>query len=356
MTHFPTQADDLTAEWLTEQFRSQGLLDTAKVTDISYRSIGTGKLGSNAVFTITYSTNPNNAPTSLVGKFAARDEKTRMLAGSQGAYYAEVSFYERFANLTPMRLPNIYYSGISDDKLNFLLLMEDLSDYRVGSNLIGESYEHAKMALDQAAQLAASFYGCEDILNTDFVVHAARDDGGALGQALLIEYWPKFLARFGNELNTEAIDFGNYYVPRHTQFVSGRVAPFTLAHCDFRCENMLFSESEMVTVDWQTPSIGGLLTDAAYFLGGSVEINDRRQWERELISYYREQLNDKGVLISAEDCWNQYRRESMHGLLIMILGACFAQPDERSDKMYSTMISRHLQQCVDLNAAEFLHD
>jgi hypothetical protein len=28
--------------------------------------------------------------------------------------------------------------------------------------------------------------------------------------------------------------------------------------------------------------------------------------------------------------------------------------EERSDKMFLTMIQRHLQQCVDLNSAEFL--
>ena len=356
MMNFPTQAEDLSPEWLTELLQDQGLLNSASVIDVAHKTIGTGKLGSNVVFDITYSGDTSTAPKSLVGKFAARDESTRAMAGLQGAYYAEVSFYERFAQQTPMRLPKIYFSGVSDDKLQFLLLMEDLSAYRAGSNLIGESRAHTGMALDQAAKLAASFYGSEDILNTDFVVHAARDDGGAFGQALLIEYWPKFLERFGTELGPESIAFGDYYVPRHSQFISGRTAPFTLAHCDFRCENMLFGETEMVTVDWQTPSVGGLLTDAAYFLGGSVETEDRRAWERELISDYRKQLQNNGVEISAEDCWNQYRRESMHGLMIMILGACFSQPDERSDQMFATMIKRHLQQCLDLNAAEFLQD
>jgi hypothetical protein len=356
MTTFPTKAEDLTAEWLTALLKKQGLVASETVTDINYRTIGTGKLGSNVVFTITYSSHAVNAPTSLVGKFSARDESTRTMAGQQGAYYAEVSFYERFAQRTPMRLPRIYFSGISDDKLQCLLLMEDLSDYRVGSNLIGESYKHAQMALHQAARLASSFYGSADILNADFVVHAARDDGGALGQALLIEYWPMFLQRFGDALSPEAIAFGDYYVPRHAQFVTGRQSPYTLAHCDFRCENMLFSDTDMVTVDWQTPSVGGLLTDVAYFLGGSVDTDDRRRWERELILEYREQLHKKGLSISVEDCWQQYRRESMHGLLIMILGACFSQPDERSDHMFSTMIKRHLQHCLDLNAADFLQD
>ncbi len=356
MTNFPTQIEDLSPEWLTALLHRRELLTDAVVTELSCQTIGTGKLGSNVLIQITYSQPTLTAPRSLVAKFAARDENTRAMAGLQGAYYAEVSFYDQFAKATPMRVPKIYFSGVSDDKLQFLLLMEDLSNYRAGSNLIGESRKHTEQALSEAAKLAASFYGSEAILTTDFIVHAARDDGGAFGQALLIEYWPKFLERFGAELSPEAIAFGDYYVARHAQFISGREAPFTLAHCDFRCENMLFSDVEMVTVDWQTPNVGGLLTDAAYFLGGSVETDDRRLWERELISDYCEKLQKNGAEVSAENCWRQYRRESMHGLMIMILGACFSQPEERSDQMFATMIKRHLQQCLDLNAAEFLHD
>jgi hypothetical protein len=40
--------------------------------------------------------------------------------------------------------------------------------------------------------------------------------------------------------------------------------------------------------------------------------------------------------------------------LISVLGACFSEADERSDAMFLTMIQRHLQHCVDLDAADFL--
>ena len=44
----------------------------------------------------------------------------------------------------------------------------------------------------------------------------------------------------------------------------------------------------------------------------------------------------------------------MHGIVITVLGAVFTAPAERSDKMFLAMIQRHLQQCIDLNSAEFL--
>ena len=44
----------------------------------------------------------------------------------------------------------------------------------------------------------------------------------------------------------------------------------------------------------------------------------------------------------------------MHGLMITILGACFAAAGERSDRMFLTMAQRHFQHCLDLDAMDFL--
>ena len=58
--------------------------------------------------------------------------------------------------------------------------------------------------------------------------------------------------------------------------------------------------------------------------------------------------------LTFRDCWDQYREQAMHGIAIVVLGAIFSQPGERSDRMFLAMIQRHLQQCVDLSSEEFL--
>jgi len=65
-------------------------------------------------------------------------------------------------------------------------------------------------------------------------------------------------------------------------------------------------------------------------------------------------LDKNGVTFSADDCWNQYREYSMHGLMIVILGARFSSPDSRGDTMFQAMILRHLQHCLIVGAEEFL--
>ena len=155
-------------------------------------------------------------------------------------------------------------------------------------------------------------------------------------------------------MSAECVQFGERFIESYTHFVNRYQGAKTLAHGDFRCENILFNGDAAITVDWQTPSYSSVMTDAAYFLGGSLQSQDRRDWERELVADYRVQLAQQGVELSLPECWEQYREYAMHGILITVLGASFSAAEERSDRMFLTMIQRHLQQCVDLEAQEFL--
>lgn len=354
MNDFATNAAQLTPERITDYLRSAGYLQDGFVTNAEAVVIGSGKMGDNARFTLSYQGERGDAPATIVAKFPAEDETARAMAGAQGAYYSEVMFYRDLAPHTPMRLPKIYGSELTEDRTTFLLLMEDLSPAKPGSNLVGASREHASLALSEAAKLAAAFYGNDSIGELDYVMSAARDDGGAFGQALMEQSWPGFVDRFGHGLSAECIVFGERYVRGHSHFVTRLQGPKTLAHGDFRSENIMFTPTSVATLDWQTTSESSALTDAAYFMGGSVSIEDRRAWERDLIEEYRQSLDARGVSLSFQKCWEQYREYAMHGLMITVLGASFSTPDARGDKMFLAMIQGHLQQCVDLHSEEFL--
>lgn len=351
---FPTTGAALTPEVVTEYLSSAGSLDADRVVDVAFEIIGTGKMGDNARLTLEYEGAAEGAPRTLVAKLPATDERARAMAGGGGAYFNEVMFYRALAWRTSMRTPVIHASEISDDRMSFLLLMEDLAPARPGSQMVGESREHASVALREVANLAAVFHGDESIGALDHVSASARDDGGAFGQALMEEAWPGFVDRFGHAISPQCEAFGEQYVARHGRFVSRYAGPKTLVHGDFRSENILFHGDQATTVDWQTTSEACALTDAAYFLGGSLEIDDRRVWERDLVEEYRVALASRGVELDAAECWELYREYAMHGLLITVLGATYSSPDPRSDRMFLAMIQRHLQHCVDLGSAEFL--
>lgn len=352
--NFPTRPEQLSPEYLTECFRNDSILADEYVSDIEYQLIGTGKMGDNARITLSYDRKAKGAPDTVIAKFPADDEHARAMAGAQGAYYNEVMFYRDLAPQTSIRTPRIFGSELSEDRTGFLLLMEDMAPAEPGSQLVGESHEHCQMAVKEAAKLAAAFYGQEDLSSKDYIMSSARDDGGAFGQELMIQYWPVFLERFADGLNQQHINFGEHYASHHAHFASRFTGPKTIAHGDFRSENLLFGANSIAVVDWQTVCESSAITDVAYFLGGSVDTENRRAWEQQLVKDYRVELDRGGITLSDTECWDLYREYSMHGLMITVLGACFSSPGERSDKMFLAMIQRHLQHCIDVGAHEFL--
>jgi len=353
MVNVACTAEQITPQWLTHALQESGHLTHGRVTVATHEIIGTGKMGNNLRFHLSYD-GDYSAPPTLVAKLPSSDETTRAIAGAIGAYYNEVMFYRHLAGRTDMRTPRIYANEVNQEGTEFVTLMEDLAPAEPGSQLIGESLPHTRLALREAAKLAASFYGDTEIGDLDYVTSPARTDGGSEGLALMQECWPQFADRFSHGLSKECIAFAELYVDRHAHFATRFQGPKTLTHGDFRCENVLFGANTVTIVDWQTIGESSALTDASYFLGGSIEIAARREWEKALISDYSQWLDEAGVTLGFSECWQQYREFAMHGIVITVLGAVFTEAAPRSDKMFLAMIQRHLQQCVDLESIEFL--
>lgn len=344
----------VTPEWMTAALQQTGHLDTARVVSLACEIIGTGKMGDNARFTLAYDQEGTGAPATVVGKFPAREASTRKMAGEQGAYYNEVMFYRHLAGRTDMRTPHIFAIAISPDRQTFTLIMEDLAPARPGSQLVPVTIEQVRQVAAEAARLATAFYGDASLAGYDFVQSPLSDGGGAIAQAYLQQCWPGFLARFGDALSEECRQFGTYYVEHHNAFATRFHGPRTLAHGDLRAENILFGDGWSCVIDWQTMIEASPLTDLSYFMGSSVDVGDRRRWERDVVANYGELLDQLGVQLDEDECWSQYREQAMHGLTLTILGASFTAPDPRGDAMFRTVIQRQLQHCIDMDAADFL--
>ncbi len=352
---FPTSPESLGPPELTQYLRSAGLLADGRVTEVRFELIGGGKMGDNARYFLSYDGAEDRAPSTLVAKFPAADERARTMAGAAGAYYNEVMFYRVLAPRASIRVPAVYGSEISADRGAFLLLLEDMAPAEPGIQTVGESRSHAVTALREAVKLAAAFYGDGSLTGLDHVVGSTRGGENAeFAQLLLQDAWPGFVDRFGHVLDTGGLAFGERYVDSFAKASSSYEGATTLVHGDFRSENILFRGDTATTVDWQTPAEASPLTDIAYFLGGSVEVDDRRDWERELVSSCRRQFAEAGVELGETECWDLYRRAAMHGIIITVLGATFSSPDPRGDEMFSTMIRRHTRHCLDAGASEFL--
>ncbi|MCE2512312.1 MAG: phosphotransferase [Acidimicrobiia bacterium] len=358
MTDFPTRPEALGPDELTHYLRAAGVSAGGRVTEARFELIGTGKMGDNARYFLSYDGDAGDAPSTLVAKFPAADERARSLAGAAGAYYNEVMFYRKLAPRTSMRTPAVYGSEIGADRGSFLLLLEDMSPAEPGIQMVGESHAHTVVALREAVKLAAAFYGDSSLAGLDHVAGSTRgsENAGNAGfaQLLLQDAWPGFVDRFGHGLDAGQLAFGERYVANYASAASSYEGATTLVHGDFRSENILFHRDTATTVDWQTVTIASPLTDISYFIGGSVEADDRRSWERKLVSSCRRQFAEAGVELGEAECWDMYRRGAMHGIIITALGATFSSPDPRGDEMFMTMIRRHTRHCLEVGAEDFL--
>ncbi len=351
---FPIRPEQLDADELDARLRQSGVLGGGRVVDASWELIGTGKMGDNARHTLTLEGTPDDAPQSVVAKYPALDPVTRQRAAGGGIYRKELLFYRNLADRTSMRTPTIHDTELDETGSAMLIVMEDLAPAEPGSQFVGESHDHAVLVIEQAARLASAFVGDPQLTPADWIMSPQKPDTSEFVQALLVDAWPNFVERFGGELTDEQLAFGHRYIPNHQHFASRDIGPRTLNHGDLRSENILFTDHEAITVDWQTVQEGDPLTDVAYFLGGSCTVEDRRSWERELVDEFRSRLGEQGVNLPADDAWARYRAAAMHGIMITVLGATYSTADERSDAMFLTMIQRHLQHCVDLDAGDFL--
>jgi hypothetical protein len=127
-----------------------------------------------------------------------------------------------------------------------------------------------------------------------------------------------------------------------------------LNHSDFRMDNILFGEDKKLTiVDWQTLQAGPVVSDFAYFVGGSLKTEDRREWMEELVGVYVEGIWEE-TNIDREAVMEGLRERCWVSVLGAIVGAMVGQRSERSDEVLLEMMRRSCVLAKDLDAAATL--
>jgi len=344
----------VTAGWLTEVLQQGG--HAAEVATFTWQNIGTGQVGQNVRFSMTYAPGKDAGPETLVGKFASGDPTSRATGSAQNNYLKEVRFYQQLRSTLDIRTPEVLFTDIDTATDDFCLMMEDLAPAVQGDQLAGCGVDEAALALHEAAGLHAPRWADVSLEVLDWLGRQTAETVAA-GQALYNQVFPGFVDRYQHRLSPEHMQVARRLGERFSAWASGYEGPRTVTHGDYRLDNMLFGGPYPVTVvDWQTPGIGAAMADVAYFLGAGLLPEARRASERDLVRAYHEDLCRRGVAdYPIADCWEDYRRFSFSGLLMAVVASMIVGQTERGDDMFMAMASRHAQQVLDLNALEFLN-
>jgi hypothetical protein len=357
-----TGPDEVDAHWLTAALQGSKALVDARVVSFTAEAVGTGQVGHNVRYTLTYDRREPAAPATVVVKFPSPDETSRSTGVAIGTYEKEARFYRDLAGTVAIRIPRCHQVEFDEATRLSTLVMEDLAPAEQGDQLAGCSVDDAALVVDEMPALHAPRWGDPTLVEIGWLRPPSPE--GARGVAdLYAALLPGFLERFGERLSSELRDLAPRFGDGLESWATRRVGgPLTLVHGDFRLDNLLFGpgpdgSAQVTVVDWQTVALGIGTDDLAYFLGSALTPGTRRAVEQDLVRRYHDGLLERGVAgYPWEDCWDDYRRFSFSGLQMAVVASMIVRADERGDAMFLAMAERHTAQALDLGAEDFLGD
>ena len=328
--------DEITEAWLSAVLGRPGLTIT------SLEEIGTGQMSQ------CYRVTLDDEDTVVV-KLASEDPTSRATGQGMGAYAREISFYQELAARIEQGLPKCWYAAIDGDGW-FTLVLEDIVGARQGDQIAGCGVDEARVALRALARVHAPVLGDPHLGAAPWL-----NQPSPLNQALLEMLLPGFLERYADRITPEHAEVCKRFVAAVDAWAEDRRAPLGLVHGDYRLDNLLFDETSCRVVDWQTVSWGPAMLDVSYFIGGGLGVEDRRAHEQELVRLYHDELLAHGAAgLSWQTCWEEYRRQAFHSLLMTIAASMVVVRTDRGDDMFMTQLGRAAQQVIDLDALSLL--
>lgn len=349
------QPDRIDAAWMTLALRAAGVLPEGQVATVQTKPVGNGLIGDSFRFSLTYDGAASDAPASVIGKFPALDAASRASGAGFGLYLREVSFYRELAGTVGIITPRPYFAEIDPATSDFTLILEDLAPARPGDQLAGCSPADAETALLEAAALHAPWWGNPAL--EDFAWLRAADEAAPQLAAALPAVVPLFKDRYGDLLDADVQALVDRLPAAVAAMQTQRSGPLTVQHGDFRLDNVLFDiqggRRRMGTLDWQTIAIGNGVVDATYFLSAGLSPEDRRRHERDLIARYHAELLRLGVRdYGFDQCWHDYRRYAVHGVMMGVFSAMAVERTDRGDALFLKMTCGACAQALDHGAFE----
>lgn len=355
----PSGPQELTADWLTAALRETETIGNGTVVesfDVETIAEGVGLLGQLARVTLHYAGASGSEPATLIAKFPAATEENRDLANAFRFYDREVRFYEQIADEVELRTPKRYFSHFDDESGTFVLLMEDMHPARVGNQIEGCAPSEAKATLDRIGHFHATWWDKPETLALDWIPYG-KDEVHNFVEESFQKSWPVVKENFPSHLSDRIVRAAEKMQTRliRMQHIFSE-PPITICHGDLRYDNLFFGDEGMAVADWQIILRGRAPYDAAYFMSQSVNPDDRRATEMEILRSYHDVLVDSGVRnYTFDHCLEDYRFAAMYCLVYPVISAgSLDLANERGVALATTMLDRSVSTILDLDCDEMI--
>ena len=360
MKKLPDLPAGFTPAFLSELLHDDGVLPSgSSVLTVTREQVGdgTGMMAELSRLLVTYEGDPGQAPASFIAKYASQNETNRGIALSYNLYERESRFISELDPQTSARTPKAYYSGRDGDRL--LILMEDMTDYQVGSQVEGATLRQSELAVDELAKLHAAFWQRVDQL--DWVPGIAHSYHAENMHSLAQVGIDGVIEKFGDYLTPRMVQERDRFLAAIPEMQDWMISePVTLVHGDYRMENLLYGcepgHDPVAVIDWQGPLVARGMNDVALFLGQSTRTDVRREHERALIDRYVEGLKAGGVpAADLVDAWEDYRRTLMYNwVYVAVVAGTLDASNETAYAWMAQMVARQSAASEDLDILELM--
>ncbi|MEC8644980.1 MAG: phosphotransferase [Pseudomonadota bacterium] len=340
---------------LSEKFLPPGI----SIQEVSTEPLaeGTGMMADISKLTLKYNTEPSHLPLSVIAKYASENSTNREVAMNMNLYERETRFADELDPQTDARCPAFYFCALDGD--NFLILMEDLSDYEVGDQAIGANLEQTELAIDELAKLHSAFWDKTSTLK--WVPGIAKSYHADNMRNWSRTGWDPMVKAFGEFVPESVRDHRDRFLESVPALQLERMSgPNTLCHGDFRMPNLLFGvdpgHHPLAILDWQGPLIAKGMFDVALLLGQNTKTEIRQKEEKQLLDRYREGLKKHGVEgLTSKFIWDDYRRCILYNWVYAAVVAGTLDPtNEAGEAWMGQMVARQSSASEDLEVFDLL--
>lgn len=356
----PPSPEHLTEEWLT-----LALCDGVAGACVTGYELGPRNDGTSARRPLRVTYNEQGRAAGLSEHLFTKSGPTfatRLVSASAGLSEIEASFYAHIRPELDIEAPVTRYSAYDAVSNRQLLIVDDVTVTRGATfgTIVTRTItrEQAEQVVDTLAALHARFWGAP----------LAR----RFGSWLLSSY--EWMDRLNVTINAPkrilvGFERGREVIPpelfaRRAEVPDALMrsleintsGPQTLLHGDVHPGNWYVTgDGRMGLYDWQCIVRGGWARDIAYALSTHLTVEQRREWERDLVTRHGEQVAAAGVEPpSPDDAFLAYRQQMPHAMFMWLgtIGRHRLQPDMQPADITLESVRRTCTAAADLAALD----
>ncbi len=249
---------------------------------------------------------PAGAPELMFCKLPPLDPARRVALAASNMGPKESRFYSELAPALAMRVPAMYAARYDDRDRSFVQLLEDLdaTGCTVPDGRHGVMPDAAARALEDLADLHLQF--ADPARRRAAASWVPEATGGSSYGATLLRYG---LDHHRDRLSADFAAIAEIYI-EHDDALQAlwRDGPATVIHGDPHLGNLFDDDGRTGFLDWGLIKVSTPMRDVSYFLNMALDIEDRRNHERDLLRHYLDvRVSRGGVAITFDDAWLAHR-------------------------------------------------